>query len=141
MIFTNDGDYADRLTHPRYRILKHYLVHTSHPLSPMEIEVLSRGIEDEGEMLKPEKIDQLSPGIYMFVLNEGRKREIRRLILRGRSGYAIAAPGRRRRTGTGRPASRPVARTHARRSGIESEAGHVMIKADVAGPIPSLATS
>jgi len=80
LIFTNDGDYADRLTHPRYRILKHYLVQTDRRLSPMELDVLCNGIEDEGEFLKPEKIEEVSPALYSFVLNEGKKREIRRLI-------------------------------------------------------------
>jgi len=80
LIFTNDGDYAARLMHPRYRILKHYVVQTDRPLTPAEIQALTRGIEDNGEFLKPEKITELSPRRYSFVLNEGKKREIRRMI-------------------------------------------------------------
>lgn len=80
LIFTNDGDYAARLTHPRYRIFKHYLVKTDTILTVTELDRLRRGIEDDGEFLKPEKLEAISPRLYSFVLNEGRKREIRRLL-------------------------------------------------------------
>ena len=80
LIFTNDGDYAAHLMHPRYRILKHYLVQTDRALTRQELNALAQGIEDNGEFLRPEKVTEIEPRLYSFVLNEGKKREIRRMI-------------------------------------------------------------
>lgn len=80
LIITNDGDYGARLTHPRYEILKTYLVRTARPIPSRELERIRQGIVDEGEELRPRRIDEIAPGYYRFVLNEGKKREIRRLV-------------------------------------------------------------
>lgn len=80
LIITNDGDYGMRLTHPRHEVLKTYLVRTVGPIAAAELGRIRRGIVDEGEELRPRRIDELSPGYYRFILNEGKKREIRRLI-------------------------------------------------------------
>ncbi len=80
LIFSNDGDYVLRLTHPRYEILKEYEVVTDRALTPGELQKLRQGIRDAGEFLHPRRIDVLAPQRYRFVLNEGKKREIRRLI-------------------------------------------------------------
>ncbi len=80
LIVTNDGDYGARLTHPRYEILKTYLVKTDKPVKRGELDRIRRGIVDEGEELRPRRIDEIAPGHYRFILNEGKKREIRRLI-------------------------------------------------------------
>ena len=80
LLLTNDGDYAARLTHPRYRICKTYVAKTDYPLAPPQLDWLRGGIVDDGELLCAESIDELAPGKYRFVLNEGKKREIRRMI-------------------------------------------------------------
>ena len=80
LILTDDGDYAEKLTHPRYGILKKYLVKTEVPLSRKDIELMQRGIKDDNEFLKTEKIVRKSGNEYIFTLAEGKKREIRRLI-------------------------------------------------------------
>ncbi|MDD3117360.1 MAG: pseudouridine synthase [Victivallaceae bacterium] len=80
LIITNDGDYAAKLMHPRYEILKTYIVKTSRPIPHSELERLRGGIVDDGEHLCPRRIDEISPGQYRFILNEGKKREIRRLV-------------------------------------------------------------
>ncbi len=80
LIITNDGEYGMRLTHPRFEILKTYLVKTDRPIPANELNRIRQGIVDEGEELRPRAIDEISPGYYKFLLNEGKKREIRRLI-------------------------------------------------------------
>ncbi|MDD3885756.1 MAG: pseudouridine synthase, partial [Victivallaceae bacterium] len=80
LIFSNDGDYVARLTHPRNNILKTYLVTVTCPLSDRELALIRHGIEDNGEFLRVESIEPTArPGRYLIVLNEGRKREIRRI--------------------------------------------------------------
>jgi len=81
LILTNDGDYAQRLLHPRHGICKTYLVTLDRRLTAPEQQRLLAGIEDEGEQLR---VAQILPGSattsYRMVLTEGRKREIRRLV-------------------------------------------------------------
>ena len=80
LIITNDGDYAMQLTHPRHEIFKTYLVKTDAEIPAGELNRLRRGIIDEGERLLPQKIEDVGGCIYRFILNEGKKREIRRMI-------------------------------------------------------------
>ena len=80
LILTNDGDYADRLMHPRYGTLKKYRVRTNKGLSPADLETIRAGMYDMGEFLKPESLKKIKDKEYFFVMAEGKKREIRRLV-------------------------------------------------------------
>ncbi|MCQ2379069.1 MAG: rRNA pseudouridine synthase [Victivallaceae bacterium] len=79
LIFSDDGDYVAKLTHPRYEILKRYRVGLSRELTVRELDAMRAGITENGEFLKPRKIVPLGGKNYEITLNEGKKREIRRL--------------------------------------------------------------
>ncbi|MBQ4106004.1 MAG: rRNA pseudouridine synthase [Lentisphaeria bacterium] len=79
ILFSNDGDFVQRLTHPGGGIRKRYFVTTAKPLSPAAIDRLTTGIRDDGEMLRAIAIEKQSAG-YLFTLGEGKKREIRRMV-------------------------------------------------------------
>lgn len=81
IIFTNDGDYAEKLAHPRYEVLKQYYVETYTALADDKLSEIRRGIVDDREKLKPYKVEALGKASYRFILNEGKKREIRRLVV------------------------------------------------------------
>lgn len=85
LILTNDGDLAQKMTHPASQIPKHYYVRLNRPLPPETIPLLLRGREVEGEYLKFEKVilpPSRAPAESPLevVLYHGRKREIRRLF-------------------------------------------------------------
>lgn len=80
LILSNDGDYVAKLTHPRYEILKTYVVRTNHPIPLDKLEELREGIYDDGEKLKAREIIRMSSEVFVFILNEGKKREIRRMV-------------------------------------------------------------
>jgi len=80
IIFTNDGDYANKLIHPSNSILKRYEVTTSSPIPKPKLDELIRGIKDEGEILKALSINEIAHNKYLFTLGEGKKREIRRMV-------------------------------------------------------------
>jgi 23S rRNA pseudouridine2605 synthase len=80
LILTNDGDYAARLTHPRHGVRKSYEVTVARPLGPDAVRRLLAGIEDAGERLRAEDVRPLGGARYRFLLGEGRKREIRRMV-------------------------------------------------------------
>lgn len=79
LILSNDGDYVNRLTHPSFEILKVYEVELKRTLTAQELQTITKGIADEGEMLHVKSVRHLSGCRYEFILNEGKKREIRRI--------------------------------------------------------------
>lgn len=80
LIFTNDGDYAEKIMHPRYEIQKEYKVKIDSEITDAKLDELRAGITDDNEFLRPEKIIRDGKCRYTFVLNEGKKREIRRMV-------------------------------------------------------------
>jgi 23S rRNA pseudouridine2605 synthase len=86
ILFTNDGSFAQRLSHPRYRTSKTYRVAFSGEYSPSICQRMKQGIRDEGELLRVEALTCIRQdeggGVLELILREGRKREIRRLCRR-----------------------------------------------------------
>ena len=80
LIFTNDGDYVENIMHPKHEVLKNYQVKTVSEIPEYVLDKLRRGIEDETEILKAHKIKNEGNCLYTFILNEGKKREIRRMV-------------------------------------------------------------
>ena len=86
ILLSNDGAYVEELTHPRHEILKQYLVRLTRPLSEAELERIRAGISDQGDLLRVRAIQPLGAARYRITLNEGKKREIRRITA------AVGAP-------------------------------------------------
>lgn len=80
ILFSNDGAFIDKLTHPRYRIRKIYEVSLERPLSEADMARFAEGIQDSGETLKAESIEQTGESKYRLILAEGKNREIRRMV-------------------------------------------------------------
>lgn len=87
MLFTNDGDLAYKITHPKYGILKKYEVEINRKLQNFEIKKLETGIKLEDGVTAPAKIkiiNNLKNDKYVFkiqiTIHEGKKRQIRRMI-------------------------------------------------------------
>ena len=84
LFLTNDGEFALRLTHPRYGVRKLYVVTVEGRVDAAMIQLYTRGILHEGERLKAERAQILSEGKSVSVveleLAEGRNREVRRLF-------------------------------------------------------------
>src|SRR2546423_13686263 len=81
IFLTNDGQFALRLTHPRYGARKTYQVTVSGRVETAMLGQLTRGIQDAGETLKAEKARIVSASNSRSVLElelaEGKNREIR----------------------------------------------------------------
>lgn len=83
IFLTNDGQFALRLTHPRYGVSKKYEVTVAGRVEQPQIERFRRGVMDEGEKLSVRAARILSANNSRSVLElelaEGKNREIRRL--------------------------------------------------------------
>ena len=79
ILFTNDGEFADRITHPGNGVFKTYALSVEHPFTSQELQMMCDGITHDGETLHAEDIYQTGPRKYLIVLMEGKNRELRRM--------------------------------------------------------------
>ncbi len=80
IFLTNDGEFALRLTHPRYGIRKKYLATFEGHLEREMLDKFVRGVFHSGEKLKAETARQISRNVVELELGEGKNREVRRLF-------------------------------------------------------------
>jgi 23S rRNA pseudouridine2605 synthase len=84
IFLTNDGDFALRLTHPRYGVRKVYRVTVEGRLEPSVLQRVLTGVEETGELLKADKARLISANntqsVVELELGEGRNREVRRIF-------------------------------------------------------------
>lgn len=80
LLLTNDGDLAERLTHPRYGVEKTYRVRVEPPsVSEAALRLLRTGVELEDGMTAPAHVRRAGPGELELRIAEGRKRQVRRM--------------------------------------------------------------
>ena len=80
LILTNDGDFAQRLTHPRHEIEKEYEVTLDRLWDRALTPKLTRGIFLDGERAKIDRLQQTGPARVRVVLHQGINRQIRRMF-------------------------------------------------------------
>lgn len=82
LLFTNDGELAKKLTHPKSRIPKLYHVVLNKNFSGADFEKLSKGIELEDGFIKPDALayTQGSKRELGIEIHSGRNRIIRRIF-------------------------------------------------------------
>ncbi|MBA2656131.1 MAG: pseudouridine synthase [Tatlockia sp.] len=83
LIFTNDGELANRLMHPKFALEREYSVRVHGQVSEDVIKNLLKGVELEDGKAKFKRIDfkggEGANSWYNVILTEGRNREVRRL--------------------------------------------------------------
>lgn len=83
LIFTNNGELANRLMHPKYEIEREYAVRVYGQVNPDSIKILLKGVALEDGIAKFKRIEfrggEGTNAWYHVVLSEGRNREVRRL--------------------------------------------------------------
>ncbi|TWI08156.1 23S rRNA pseudouridine2605 synthase [Lysobacter ruishenii] len=84
LLFSNDPAWAARITDPRHGLDKTYHVQVDTVPTPALLQALHAGLEDDGEWLVAKQVEMLRAGgrnaWLEIVLDEGRNRQIRRLL-------------------------------------------------------------
>jgi 23S rRNA pseudouridine2605 synthase len=84
LFLTNDGEFALRLTHPRYGVRKKYRATVDGRVSEEMLRQFERGIWHEGQKLKAKCAwlvsDSPAQSVVELELAEGKNREVRRLF-------------------------------------------------------------
>jgi 23S rRNA pseudouridine2605 synthase len=79
LLLTNDGDLAQRLTHPSFGVEKEYLAVVEGQPSPGAIRRLRQGVQLDDGMTAPAKVASVPPNTLRITIHEGRKRQVRRM--------------------------------------------------------------
>ncbi len=80
ILFTNDGEFAAKLSHPSSQIEKEYIVETSQDIPDDFPKRFENGIRIEGVFYKCKRCVILKPRKLKIVLIEGKNREIRTVL-------------------------------------------------------------
>jgi 23S rRNA pseudouridine2605 synthase len=84
LLFTNDGNLAFRLTHPRYKVNKTYEVKCEGAIDDSALRNLEEGIMLDDGLTAPAKAKLIdkndNTSIVQITIHEGRKRQVRRMF-------------------------------------------------------------
>lgn len=84
LLLTNDGELANRLTHPRFGAEKEYLAEVEGTASDRAVARLVRGVELDDGLAKAHAARRVGAArgrqAVRIVMAEGRKREVRRML-------------------------------------------------------------
>jgi pseudouridine synthase len=81
ILFTNDGDFAQKVTHPRFEIEKEYLVHTSENINEADLMEAVKGVYIDLKVpYRIKSFEMQSKSWVKVILTEGKNREIRKIF-------------------------------------------------------------
>lgn len=80
LLLTNDGRMHHRLSHPSFDHEKEYDVTVARPISNGALKKMSDGLPLMGTKTRPARITRISPRRFRMVLQEGKNRQIRRMV-------------------------------------------------------------
>lgn len=83
LLLTNDGEFANRLMHPKHEVNKAYKVTLDKPLSRADAQKLSDGIRLSDGMTEPAEVHFIPGGknkVIGIIIHEGKKRQVHRMF-------------------------------------------------------------
>jgi 23S rRNA pseudouridine2605 synthase len=79
ILLTNDGELANRLTHPRYAVTRTYLIELADPPAEADLDRLREGVRLDDGPTAPAEVERLGERRLEITIREGRKRQVRRM--------------------------------------------------------------
>ena len=80
LLLTNDGHLHHRLSHPSFNHEKEYAVTVARPLPEGALRKLAKGLPMMGTRTRPARVKRISARRFRIVLQEGKNRQIRRMV-------------------------------------------------------------
>lgn len=84
LLLTNDGDIANKLTHPANKIDKTYIARLSGKLTQSEVTKLQNGVDIDGKLTAPAEVAILQQDEHhtrvQITIHEGRNRQVKRMF-------------------------------------------------------------
>ena len=84
LIMTNDGEFANILTHPKHVVNKTYIARIDKPLDENQLDRLRNGIDLDGVLTSPAKAENIKRPQKGFevkiTIHEGKNRQVRRML-------------------------------------------------------------
>lgn len=79
LLLTNDGQFANKLTHPKHEIEKRYIVNVDKKVTTEMIRKLQNGVDIGGYITKPAKVKIDNDTKFEIVISEGKNRQVRKM--------------------------------------------------------------
>lgn len=84
LLLTNDGELANKLTHPRNEVSKTYIARISGALAEAEVRQLEKGVMVDGKITAPAAVKVLDGDVHHtrveITIHEGRNRQIKKMF-------------------------------------------------------------
>lgn len=79
LLLTNDGDFANKLMHPKNKIKKSYIVTVDKEVELNKLEKLRNGVDIGDYITKPAEAQMLDKNHLKIVISEGKNRQVRKM--------------------------------------------------------------
>ncbi|MFA6304836.1 MAG: pseudouridine synthase [Patescibacteria group bacterium] len=80
IFLTNDGDWANRLMHPKYEHAKEYLVEVDLPVSQKLLDGLKKGVNLTEGIARADNLKTIDNNHFKITIHQGWNRQIRRMV-------------------------------------------------------------
>ena len=79
LLRTNDGEFSNKVMHPRNKIEKTYIVTTDTNVTNEQLEKLRNGVDIGDYITRPAKIKRIGNDKVQIIISEGKNRQVRRM--------------------------------------------------------------